>query len=319
MSSKAQGNIVYHVCPVTSDNFEVFLNLFEICRPDQYNRHALINKYQSVTVFANGLRGFIAVDPSNNEAVAFLGVLPVKDFTKGESRLFIQAVDGITHPDHRRKGLFELLKNEMIALSVCEGVKLIFGVPNPLALLAWKKFGWDVREMTLYSVSGNLSLFQRTMRRWNYATFYEKRAKKMSVDFVSRVEIIPTSKSFIHAVFENPLDRSPEYLRYKLHTGTAVVQLPSGFAWIRCHKNVIEIGDVFGDDHRLILSQLCTWGRKYGVEMFRIVLPPSNEATTFFPGWTCTVYETPMICNDLSATERPGFIFGFSGGDFDTF
>lgn len=59
-------------------------------------------------------------------------------------------VDTVTHPDHRRKGVFSALTEYAVNEAVDEGTDLLFNSPNSQSLPGYRKLGWSrVDEVAL--------------------------------------------------------------------------------------------------------------------------------------------------------------------------
>jgi GNAT superfamily N-acetyltransferase len=54
----------------------------------------------------------------------------------------VRPVDTATHPDWRRRGLFERLTRELIEAMREEGVAFVFNTPNPKSSQGYQKLGW---------------------------------------------------------------------------------------------------------------------------------------------------------------------------------
>jgi GNAT superfamily N-acetyltransferase len=56
----------------------------------------------------------------------------------------VRPVDTATHPDWRRRGLFERLTRELLQVVKAEGVALVFNTPNATSGRGYKKLGWRI-------------------------------------------------------------------------------------------------------------------------------------------------------------------------------
>ncbi len=54
----------------------------------------------------------------------------------------VRAVDTATHPQHRRRGLFEQLTKQMLEEMRADGVDLVFNTPNRFSMPGYLKMGW---------------------------------------------------------------------------------------------------------------------------------------------------------------------------------
>lgn len=62
----------------------------------------------------------------------------------------VRAVDTVTHPDFRRRGIFSRLTREALRLAGEDGVRLVFNTPNPRSRAGYLQMGWqDVGRVPL--------------------------------------------------------------------------------------------------------------------------------------------------------------------------
>ena len=88
--------------------------------------------------------GFIAY--SNDEPIAYYGVIPCFIEWKNEKYLAAQSADTMTHPDHRYKGMFSDLSNKAFELCRQLNINLVFGFPNQNSYHGAIKLGWKMTE-----------------------------------------------------------------------------------------------------------------------------------------------------------------------------
>lgn len=73
---------------------------------------------------------------------AWWGIIPVMLKVNDEVIRGAQAVDAATHPDYRRRGLFETLCRMTFAGAVAEGIHLTYSFPGRMSYRAHMKMGW---------------------------------------------------------------------------------------------------------------------------------------------------------------------------------
>ena len=56
----------------------------------------------------------------------------------------VRPVDTATHPDWRRRGLFERLTRELLQAMKAEGVAFVFNTPNATSSRGYEKLGWSI-------------------------------------------------------------------------------------------------------------------------------------------------------------------------------
>lgn len=62
----------------------------------------------------------------------------------GQTLKAVRPVDTATHPDWRRRGLFERLTRELIDMMRREGVAFVYNTPNPHSGRGYQKLGWHI-------------------------------------------------------------------------------------------------------------------------------------------------------------------------------
>jgi hypothetical protein len=100
----------------------------------------LLKKYNTKFAGAEFI-GYLAFAHDHSPA-AFYGVLPCYFRIKGETILAAQSADTMTHPHHRREGLFMRLARETYALAKENKIELVFGFPNQNSLAGFVKLNW---------------------------------------------------------------------------------------------------------------------------------------------------------------------------------
>lgn len=122
------------------DDTGALLDLFRTVYSDRYleiDRTYWEWRYQTDTACSTGV--FMAELDGHP-----IGVLPmaVFDFQWHETRLTGAMICGlVTHPDHRRRGIFRSLVGSVVERTVDLGVPFIMGIPNDPSLPGYFKFG----------------------------------------------------------------------------------------------------------------------------------------------------------------------------------
>jgi hypothetical protein len=104
------------------------------------------HKKYNTAYTGTGFIGFIAL--YNTEPVAYYGVIPMFVSIRNSPVLAAQSCDTMTHPAHRKKGLFTELAMHTFALAKEQGIHFIFGFPNQHSYPGFiKKLGFAHAEM----------------------------------------------------------------------------------------------------------------------------------------------------------------------------
>jgi len=102
-------------------------------------RRSLENWYWKFTKNPEGTIMFNAVDGSR--IVGHLGALNRQIAVKGKEHSALLEVDGMTHPDYGRQGIFTELGKKLLSKAKDSGADLAYGFPNEYAMRGHKKLG----------------------------------------------------------------------------------------------------------------------------------------------------------------------------------
>lgn len=86
--------------------------------------------------------GYLARAAATDEAAAFYGIFPCRVEYEGEEFIAAQSGSTMTHTRHRRKGLFYKTAEATFDLARDEGIRFIFGFPNPSSYPGFMKMKW---------------------------------------------------------------------------------------------------------------------------------------------------------------------------------
>lgn len=117
----------FEIVRLNDSNIKFLSTLYENVYGNKKTENHYVLKYRSITGKQNKI-GFFAFD--NNVPVAFFGLIPTFLSMSGRIILAAQAVDAITHPNYRKKGLFKELASRAFELAIEENIHFVFGFPN---------------------------------------------------------------------------------------------------------------------------------------------------------------------------------------------
>jgi hypothetical protein len=257
--------------------------------------------------------GFIAYHKSTKEVAAFYGVYPCKLISNGIEVLCAQSGDTLTHPNHRRKGLFE----QLFALTKrkCEekGIKFLFGFPNLNSAPGFKKFGWD-----FYTNVKNIHLIYN---RSYLERVRDKFLPKYCYNILNKLELSNQLVDFNG--FQSDIIRNKEYIEYKSSlSNIKFYKLNCCIIWAKVDKNSFYLGDIklisngtFKDaaiDLMKFFKSLSFWNFHYSADNASPIINELLKLESF------TVTEAESIIYKLDNTIDINY-FRFSIVDFDTF
>ncbi|WP_299107787.1 GNAT family N-acetyltransferase [uncultured Tenacibaculum sp.] len=147
----------YYLEPVSENNLEDIKYLIKSIY-DRDSSIETIGKKYDTSGFGEYTVGYIAYHEETKEPSAYYGVFPIVFEYKGKKILAAQSGDTMTHPNHRRKGLFTKLAKETYELAKAKGVEFVFGFPVEASYYGFvKKLDWkhdnDIQKYDFFTLS----------------------------------------------------------------------------------------------------------------------------------------------------------------------
>src|SRR5882672_5776758 len=176
--------------------------------------------------------GFIAYTPESTPA-AYYGVIPCFISLEGRLLLAAQSADTMTHPLHRRKGLFVLLAKQCYQLCRDEGVQLLFGFPNQHSYSTFiNSLNWESPDhMDLFVLPVRTFPLQSLSRKLNWAGPLYRRYMQWVLK-KHRLPLPGLPNGLLKEGFAGVF-RDENYLQYKAYHSTLVVATGEARAWVR--------------------------------------------------------------------------------------
>jgi hypothetical protein len=249
-----------------------FKYIFEATRNEKVCDEWFYKKYNT-NVFGEDFIGYIAYS-DNGEASAFYGVFPILVRFDNHTILAAQSGDTMTHPNHRKKGLFRMLFFKTAELCKELGVKFIIGFPNHNSYPGLIKFGWtsDSNAIRLDIEVKLKKIIPRAIRKISPRLSNFLRNKYINKRKTNLSEII--SKINYHSKSKIYIERNLAYLSYKTFFDNFFIQLPSCILWGKVDGGTLFIGDLFNvqkSDKEKIIEDLINFSRKVLCHVVRFV------------------------------------------------
>ena len=167
--------------------------------------------------------GFIAY-ASDGTPAAYYGVIPCFISYGDKTLLAAQSADTMTHPLHRKKGLFILLARQTYDLCRQVGVRLLFGFPNQNSYHTFvNSLGWTATDrMDLFILPVRYALPFSVIRNSHAQTGIPNSVQNEGFGGVHRDEA---------------------YLRYKTYRPSVVKKAGGACVWFRAGASLL-VGDV---------------------------------------------------------------------------
>lgn len=179
--------------------------------------------------------GYLAFS-SDRSPAAFYGVLPCYFSLQGRVFVAAQSGDTMTHPDHRRAGLFVKLAEKTYALARENDIELVFGFPNQNSLpgfrkLRWmflpsamKRFTFDSYPSKFYRAIGIPFLFLR--RHWALRNIYRDNSATGNIR---------------KSVSTNGILRDDRFIEYKKYGNSVITEIEGAGVWLKS-DGILKIG-----------------------------------------------------------------------------
>jgi hypothetical protein len=248
--------------------------------------------------------GYIAYDTAD-EPAAYYGVLPCLVRYGTEIILSAQSGDTMTHPRHRKQGLFVELSRMTFELCRSAGIRFIFGLPNQNAypamvgVLGWKEAG-TLERFTIPVRTWRLeALFRRLGARRVYETYCRWVLRKRTLN----------RKGLANAVIGEGYGgvyRDERYLQYRRYNPTYVLKAGNALAWIRLRQALLigdmEVTDAEFDD---AMFQLEKTARRLGIPYVSFQTSRGTRLHTIFAARYRGETSFPVLIKDLGAGIPP--------------
>lgn len=198
--------------------------------------------------------------------IAYYGVLPC--FIKYDGKLILaaQSADVMTHPKYRYKGLFIHLANMTIELCRQSGIRLLFAMPNQVALHGFLiKLQWQLTEtMNHFVIPVKFIPFERFIPKTAAINKLYESYKRS----VLRRYLIPQYgiNNTLLAEGYAGINRDDSYLSYKTYNTTYVLKINQSLVWLKI-TNKITIGDIsiYEDQFDIVIKTLHKIALKLGL------------------------------------------------------
>ncbi|MBA4055136.1 MAG: hypothetical protein C0490_10515 [Marivirga sp.] len=184
--------------------------------------------------------GFIAFTPTGM-AAGYYGVIPCLFEVKGQTVLAAQSADTMTHPDHRKKGLFNMLATRTYELAREQKIQFIFGFPNQHSLPGFKRLKWQF-------LPDQLQVFVLKSGGFSYSRFLNKSSALSALyrillnRYFGRERI---TESFFEQHRQDGIRHDNAFLSYKAYNATHIVNIGSVKAWVKADGG-LKVGSVQG-------------------------------------------------------------------------
>jgi GNAT superfamily N-acetyltransferase len=139
----------------------------------------------------------------------------------GRTFAAVRPVDTATHPDWRRRGLFEWLTRELLQVMKAEGVAFVFNTPNAASGRGYEKLGWRivgaptiwVRPVRPVRVLSELALHDEPTG----LAEAPQRFESATTDILTSPDLASFLRSTTRSAFHLMTDADAAYLAWRYH------------------------------------------------------------------------------------------------------
>ena len=200
-----------------------------------------LKKYDTKAVGVSYV-GFIAIAPTGIVA-AYYGVIPCNFRLNGKTVVAAQSADTMTHPDFRKKGLFQMLAKRTYDLARQLNIQFIFGFPNQDSYPGFVKLGWKFLpdHLQVFSMKTGAVAYAKIVRRF---PFLYRLYNFTLLRILASTRVTP---SFFDDNGSDGVKHDDTFCSYKTYFDTYIVFVNGAYAWIRA-DGVLRVGAVKGVD-----------------------------------------------------------------------
>jgi hypothetical protein len=307
----------YYIERLSENKLTDVATLHKIVYGNVLKKKYLLKKYDTAYTGAQYI-GHIAYDDKNN-AAAFFCAIPC--FIQYHDKFFLaaQAIDAMTHPDHRYKRLFVKLVIATLELCKEKNIQLIFGFPNQNSYHGLvHTLGWKTTEnMERFSVPVRTFPLQSLMHNFKWTKWvYKKYLEKILRNFFSGERGLPSSA--IADGFGGVL-RNEQYLQYKKYSETRVIKIGNTKVWLKMESGLV-IGDIYCEenDFENAIRMVKKISKRAGITNISFQASPGTNAHNLFVQKFKAEASFPQIFYSLN-TEISLNDLKFTFADIDIF
>ncbi|HEY5917995.1 MAG TPA: GNAT family N-acetyltransferase [Chryseolinea sp.] len=229
----------YRIEKLSAENIRHLIPLYKEVFHEKVSHKFLLKKYDTRSVGPEYI-GFIAYS-HNDIAVAFYGVIPCFFQLNGKKVVAAQSADTMTHPDHRKKGLFQNLALKTYALAAEQGIKFVFGFPNQDSFPGFMKLNWQF-------LPDQLQVFTIKAASFNYSRLLYRIPGLFSLYNIllnGLLGVAHPDNSFFKENISDGIIHDDTFCLYKKYHATHIITINKVKAWIKVDGK-LKVGAVQG-------------------------------------------------------------------------
>ena len=229
----------YRIEKLSAENIRDLIPLYKLVFHETVSHEFLLKKYDTRAIGPDFI-GFIAYTP-NGMAAAYYGVIACFFQLNGKKVIAAQSADTMTHPDHRKKGLFQNLALKTYALARDQGIKFVFGFPNQDSFPGFMKLNWQFQPDMLQVFTINAANFSYSRFLYRIPGLYSLYNNILKGFFgIER----PDSTFFIEKISDGMI-HDDTFCLYKKYNTTHIITIDKVKAWVKIDGK-LKVGAVQG-------------------------------------------------------------------------
>ena len=232
-------SVDYRIEKLSSQNIHLLVPLYREVFQQTITLSFLLKKYNTRSLGVEFI-GFIALT-SEDTVAAYYGVIPCLFDIDGNSMLAAQSADTMTHPLHRKKGLFQLLALRTYDLAREQNIQFIFGFPNQNSISGFTRLKWQFLpdQLQVFILNSDGFGYSRLLRKSR--TLFS--VYKIMVGFILGKEVF--SESFFERQNIDGIRHDHFFISYKTYNTTHIVTIGTITVWFKVDGK-LKIGMVKG-------------------------------------------------------------------------
>lgn len=300
---------------ISKENLKDFLALYQATHNQEPDQKHYERKFDTAFTGASHI-GFLAYSQSN-EVAAYYGVFPTLCQLSGQQILAAQSGDTMTHPNHRRKGLFRLLFEETAKLAKEEGIRFIFGFPNEASYPGFIKFGWkECAAMYNHILPLNGNKIMKVKRKFLSGS-YDKSLEQQCASKQYRGSIPVQSLNVQNKAGGVLHDKN--YFDYKSNSNGKIYAFENGYIWGTIAPYTFDLGNIFPTSSiAALLEEVKAFAEKIGSNEITFTLLDGSPIQEHLKGWN-SVKRAPLIYWPLDESVDYSESLTYYGSDSDVF
>lgn len=277
----------------------------------------VIKKKYNTGVFGSYTIGYLAYAEEDDEPAGYYGVFPCQFIFQNQVYYAAQSGDTMTHPNHRKKGLFVTLAKKTYEKAKEIGVNFVFGFPGEASYYGFvKKLDWththDIFKYSFLAPCIPYALIQRVI------------SPKFLIDWYGFILKPLKSSTYPYSNDNSPtphLLRNNDFYDYKDKKGNYNIKFLGVNIWFQIKGYNLIIADVAINNYTpsQIIFKLRVLAFFLGLPRIQFHVSENSNLNLFLRGKYKNTKGLAIGYTNLLEHDLPLDKLNFTYSDFDTF